>query len=381
MKLDLATLDVVEAVVGAELSLLLAMLLLLGRAVRAQAGLGWWVLGTIGTTLGRALHVDGGSGVSTLQAVATSVLMFLGLAFVFVGARDFCRVPRHVAWMCAWGLVVCVATAWGQGFGELALAIAGFVASAAIALTFFGRAPVRQQAGSRLAGALYSGLAAFFLCDLHLQAPWSDALGLGEWEWPREMATFSAIFFHVAWVFTAVGLTSQGVLLRLRDAAHADGLTGLANRRAIRESGGRILDLCRRKGRPCALLMADLDHFKRLNDTLGHAAGDAALRHFAEIATEALGRDGLIGRWGGEEFCFVVPGASRARARRAAQRLRQAMAASRAAFGQAELAFTVSVGVAWASGPDLDFGQMIARADEALYRAKEAGRDRVQEAA
>lgn len=151
--------------------------------------------------------------------------------------------------------------------------------------------------------------------------------------------------------------------------AERDPLTGLLNRRSL-ESHVRELD---QAAISYCVAFCDLDHFKVLNDTYGHAAGDRALRRFAELLTDGLRPDDLIGRWGGEEFVVVLPGVSTASAAAAIERIRGALTLE---LIQAEHPrFTFSAGIANAGG--LEFEDALLIADQALLRAKDAGRDRV----
>jgi diguanylate cyclase (GGDEF)-like protein len=164
----------------------------------------------------------------------------------------------------------------------------------------------------------------------------------------------------------------------LREQATTDALTGLANRRTILETLGRELERSRRAGTPCAVVFVDLDHFKRINDTHGHAAGDAVLRQAATTMRCTLRPYDLLGRYGGEEFVAVLPGCDVAGARAAAERLRAAVAAAPTLVGELALRVTCSIGVAGggaARGADRD--RLLSAADAALYRAKQSGRDRV----
>lgn len=374
MMLDLETLNTVEAVVSLELT---CLLLLLGRLLGGQPGLRRWTLGTGLITLGRLAFAFE----QPLPAIAGSGILFLGFSLVWAAAREYCGVHRPFGWICAGVAAVIGAAAWGPLPGLVALTIGGALASLAIAHTFWVHAPLRQRTVGRF-------IAGFYL--LHAVALAMNHVVPGRLEHllvfarpddaPRTIATIAAVLFHVAGVLSAVALMCQGLLLRLRDAAHSDALTGLANRRALREDGARILALCRRKRRGCAVLLADLDRFKAINDTHGHAAGDEVLRHFANLTSACVPAGTTIGRWGGEEFCMLLPGASRARARRVALRLKEAIATTPAAHGGRAIAFTVSMGIAWSDGSELDLSAMIARADDALYRAKEDGRNLVREA-
>jgi diguanylate cyclase (GGDEF)-like protein len=151
--------------------------------------------------------------------------------------------------------------------------------------------------------------------------------------------------------------------------ASTDSLTGLDNRRSVE---ARLRELVRRR-QPLAFVMADLDHFKRLNDTHGHQAGDEALRAFADVVRESLRQHDLAARWGGEEFAFVLQHADAAQALVWVERLRARLA--NALQRRSAPAFTASFGVAESSA-GMTLEALVATADGALYRAKSEGRDR-----
>lgn len=156
---------------------------------------------------------------------------------------------------------------------------------------------------------------------------------------------------------------------RTQIQAATDSLTGLANRRALEES---VRQLGARR-QSYAFVMADLDQFKKLNDTYGHGVGDNALRQFADVLRRIVRADDHVARWGGEEFAIVMPGANAAAALEVLERLRQELAAAVGAAGARP--FTASFGVA-DSTMATRFDHLVRIADDALYRSKEAGRDR-----
>jgi diguanylate cyclase (GGDEF)-like protein len=159
--------------------------------------------------------------------------------------------------------------------------------------------------------------------------------------------------------------------------ATIDPLTGLLNRRAFFERAAIARNLAERAELPVAVLMLDIDHFKRLNDGHGHGAGDEALRAFAALATAALREQDLLGRLGGEEFAVLLPGADSRGAQRAAERLRAAMADALLRFDGEPCTLTVSIGLTVvAAGEPLHLA--LARADRALYAAKRSGRNCVR---
>jgi two-component system cell cycle response regulator len=157
---------------------------------------------------------------------------------------------------------------------------------------------------------------------------------------------------------------------KLAELSVTDELTALPNRRLLSQRLEEETMRSARSGRPFALLMIDLDHFKEVNDRHGHQVGDSVLRECAATLKECLRGSDLVARYGGEEFCVMLPDTSAHGARFAAERLRQAVA------GLSAPVPTVSVGVAMSElGGSVD--DLIRHADEALYQAKSAGRNRV----
>jgi diguanylate cyclase (GGDEF)-like protein len=169
----------------------------------------------------------------------------------------------------------------------------------------------------------------------------------------------------------------EQLLQRLHYLATHDPLSGLLNRHAFHERAALDLARLAAQGQATALLMLDLDHFKRINDEYGHAAGDTVLARFAGLALSGLREVDLMGRVGGEEFAILLPGCGAAEAQIVAERLRAAFAAAQIDLGEGRaLQATVSIGVA-AQQRSADLQPLLAAADRALYAAKTAGRNRV----
>lgn len=162
---------------------------------------------------------------------------------------------------------------------------------------------------------------------------------------------------------------------RLLELATRDALTGLLNRRHFFELGQREFDRARRASKPCSLLLFDIDHFKAVNDTYGHAAGDDVIRGIAEIARDITRRTDITARVGGEEFVIILPDTAADAAVLVGEKLRMAIEMGR--YGVRDLPATVSLGIAEAVPNDVNVSDTLARADEALYRAKREGRNRL----
>ncbi|MBA9843967.1 MAG: GGDEF domain-containing protein [Ralstonia sp.] len=175
---------------------------------------------------------------------------------------------------------------------------------------------------------------------------------------------------------SAMLMVHDALLADARDAANRDFLTGALSRQGFEALARRHVGRVLRHARPLALLILDLDHFKRINDTLGHAAGDAVLRAFVQMAQAQLRPTDVLGRIGGEEFALLLPDTDSGNAMHLADRLRKAAAAHVVMAGAQSCRYSLSGGVAvWQPGESFD--RLSARADRALYDAKYQGRDRI----
>lgn len=170
--------------------------------------------------------------------------------------------------------------------------------------------------------------------------------------------------------------------LRLKRRADRDGLTGLFNRRSFDARLDQELKRHMRHKAGFALLMADLDHFKKVNDTHGHLAGDAALRHAAQALEGGLRSTDFLARYGGEEFAIILPHTSQAQAWVLAERLRRRVGGESLRYAGRAIPVTVSIGLStFTPGQAVTPASLLAMADQALYAAKDAGRNRVSIAA
>ena len=224
----------------------------------------------------------------------------------------------------------------------------------------------------------------------------SHRIKVGNREWRLELTPLADPVAHLDRVgvaaVLAVTLAASGLLfwllsslatiLRLRDAllvqAMHDPLTGLYNRRYMEEWLRHELYRARRHGRPVGIVMFDVDHFKAVNDRLGHEAGDMVLRELAAVARRAARASDVVCRYGGEEFVLLMPEASAADAGRKAEELRSAVALLRLEFqGRSVGPLAISLGVSGFPSHGHDADTVLRCADEALYAAKDGGRNRV----
>lgn len=169
----------------------------------------------------------------------------------------------------------------------------------------------------------------------------------------------------------------QSALRQQQHLARTDSLTGVHNRRYLFERAGHEFDLARRYRHPLSIIMFDLDHFKQINDTFGHAMGDQMLERMAGVARSQLRDVDLIGRYGGEEFMIVLPMTEAKQASLLAERIHKGVRSLRIEAEKGPASITLSAGVAEMSHDPMDTSvdDIIRRADEALYAAKQAGRN------
>ena len=227
---------------------------------------------------------------------------------------------------------------------------------------------------SRPQKLLLSGiLMSLFLAMIH----WLSGL-LGSWSLGEpargllHAVNLATVFILITFLAMQVYSVTETTERRFRSDASRDSLTGVYNRRAIIECAETLWE----QRRSLALLLLDADHFKQVNDTYGHSAGDEVLRHIAQLMQSTLREDDSIGRVGGEEFLILLPDTSFDEALHVASRLREQLADQPCRLGMRRLPITLSMGLAL-SYEDKELSGVIDLADRRLYMAKSAGRDRL----
>jgi len=164
---------------------------------------------------------------------------------------------------------------------------------------------------------------------------------------------------------------------KLELLSRTDSLTGLLNRRAFDEILENELSRYKRTGEIYSLLMLDIDHFKRINDKYGHATGDVAIQTITQSCKSALRSHDIVARIGGEEFCVLLPYTNNKVAFTVAEKLREIVANTKIAVASDDITMTISIGVSQVDKADTDYTAIVKRADKNMYKAKEAGRNKV----
>lgn len=202
----------------------------------------------------------------------------------------------------------------------------------------------------------------------------------GRWIYMTETVDDQGWMLCVAFDITAMR-TSERALRLARDgalrAAQTDALTGISNRAHILQQLDQRLEQLRMAGQPCGVVMLDLDHFKRVNDTHGHHAGDLVLTHFARLVASTLRREDGFGRLGGEEFMLLFPNIEAAALTHIVNRVLEMVRTSEPLPDVPDFGYTCSAGLAMLE-PGLDAIENIRKADRAVYAAKANGRNRLE---
>ena len=202
----------------------------------------------------------------------------------------------------------------------------------------------------------------------------------GDAAYPTHYVQLNVMAVPAAFIATGMFVTlmlASDLSSDLKELAVRDQLTGLYERRGLGEHGAAAYETARRHSMPLSVVMMDIDRFKSINDEHGHAVGDAALCHFADVLKEERRADDIFARVGGEEFALVLPGTDLKAALKVADGLRERIEAAPMRIGEIELTMTASFGVATVNSSDNCLSDTITRADRALYRSKRGGRNQV----
>ena len=251
------------------------------------------------------------------------------------------------------------------------------------ALTLFASAAMIVRHREQTRPAEWAAATCIFVFGIAQLATSAVALMQG----PAGDQAYRDLYMHFNFMTLPAGYTGMAIFVifmmasdlseELKELAVRDQLTGLLNRRGFAEQGAAAFSFSRRTGRPVSVIMTDVDRFKDINDEFGHAAGDAALRHFAQILKVGRRTEDILARVGGEEFALVLPGANLERAMDIAEALCAQLQAAPLEIAGVVMEMTASFGVAMISMRDTALTDIVMRADRALYRSKRAGRNRV----
>jgi diguanylate cyclase (GGDEF)-like protein len=348
----------------------------MGRMHRHLPGTGSFALGFFSGFLGCVLIVIRGSLPNLVSIVVGNFLLFSAFVLFYRGILLFFRSPRTTRLLWTSVAVALVLLAYfsivdDQGAPRIAIiSLVFFLSRGFIAVELFRQAGQRAIlnvfAGLMVAYALF-GLGRTLVTFLH-GAPY-DVNQTSSFQTPALVVNF--IFICILGLFFVLMLSSELVAIVEAQSLN-DHVSGALNRRGIDQRMALELVRAEREGYQLAIALIDIDHFKQINDTAGHAAGDAALRQVVEVFTSRLRSYDFFGRYGGDEFLLVLPQTSCDDALRIAERIEQAV--SGIAVSRFALPLSLSIGLTIATFRESS-SSMLARADMALYDAKQAGRN------
>jgi diguanylate cyclase (GGDEF)-like protein len=377
--LDVSTLFIVATCVSA----LLGLLLLFAWTQDRIRALAWWGAAYLIGGFSVALWiVDAGNGI--IPASVPTALLFVACGMVWSAARLFHG--RTVLWpaMLAGAAIWLVASAV-PGLIETATArlmLSSVVMSVYTFLTAVELWRERRKSLIQRWPAMFvplmHGMVFLFPIPLAGLLPERGGVVSLATGWGAVFALETMIYV-IGMAFIVLLLAKERVVRLHQTAAATDPLTGLLNRRALLDGARLMIAQLARRNKPITVAMFDLDRFKSINDRFGHAVGDAAIKQFAETVVANMRATDLVGRFGGEEFVAILPGTGAEDALLVAERMRMAFEAASMEIAGRQVNGTVSVGLA-TGGPGVDFEALISRADKALYRAKQSGRNRVEAA-
>lgn len=359
-----------------DLTLLLLFYFITFRRTRAAYS-GWWCLALLFFLAGNSGYLLAGTAHQAWANPLGNALMVAGGASIWAGARSLrAAVPRARYLVLAPALTAVASAldqpatnAWSGGqayLGSMALLIGLACRELFLLDRHFSRAHRTLALGSGILAAFYLGRLAVFV----LEGPDGTAFLTVFGSVPTTV--FSAVIMVVA-SFTMAELSYEQQTQDLHARATVDGLTGLLNRTAFLDLAEDELRRLNRTRTTASLILADLDHFKAINDEFGHSAGDTALQAFAQACMSTVRSTDLVGRYGGEEFIILLPGVTPERAGQIATGIsRRLLAAKSTVIPRLP---TSSYGIAATLPGRVDLQALIASADAALYRAKTLGRD------
>jgi diguanylate cyclase (GGDEF)-like protein len=380
MHLDVQTLSVVTVFITALLGALLVFAGLQNRSIRAPM---WWGAAHIVNACGLGLLTSHGAAPDFVTTDIANALVLLGYGLTWSGARIFDgRAVRPIYLLAApalW-LLLCRIPGFAGNADLVVIVVSTMLASLALLAAeelWRGRdEPLMSRWPSVVVLLAYAAvLLARVPATLLSPAFDDDSLLRGV---SFAVLTFGTLLFTVVMAFLQLNMTKERTELRHKINSLVDPLSGVANRRAFLDRAAGMIARQQTDHEPLAVMLFDLDHFKQINDQLGHAVGDTVLQAFASMATDTLGADTLFARIGGEEFASCMPVGDIDEAYAIADRVRRNFAAAAARFGSDRLSPSVSVGVTLGCDPNATVPEMLSIVDRALYRAKELGRNRVE---
>ena len=379
-KFDLTTVIFMSMLLTFMLSMLLAITRSYHKEIR---GPGYWAVGNLVVGLGMVL---------VLIQLDTPKIVFLpgmaligaGLSLYINGIQTFIgKVPNHLIPILVFILLIIIDMYFIVYLQDMRSAIVSSALIFAYVYLICARLTFALEKGFMgnlfwITSSLFMLLGLLMLGRAILAYGADNAVYEKFADWPVNAYTFmvgAVSQFFISSLF--VVMLSYRINENLVSIATNDGLTGVLNRRGLEDAAQKMQSICKRINLSMAVLMLDVDHFKKVNDQHGHLYGDGVLRHLTTVISNILRSGDIFGRYGGEEFCVFLPNTNEQEASRLAERIRAGVEIALACVNQKTVNVTISIGVADSILAGYDFTGLVAAADKALFAAKNKGRNRV----
>jgi diguanylate cyclase len=379
MELDVRTMMVLFAMLALMFSALLALARLHAGTIQ---GVHQWALANLflGLGLGLAYFFSTRTPLTKFAVVLGAIFIATSVALQFTGIQSFKESPRHNRLAALFVVIVGLQTFWFE-FVQPDIAVRSILNSIALALGYAACARVLliHIAPPLRTAFWFTGLSfatlsvALLLRAIAISQSQLETYGLYA-DTPLNPGLFLlGCMVQLCVTFGFLLMLNYRLLAEIQKIASRDMLTGAFNRRRIEEEAARLKARCTRTGDILAVMLIDVDKFKIINDTHGHAAGDEVLRRLTDTAQASIRADDYFARYGGDEFCILLPSTSAVEACIVAERLLLAYASITTGIAGKPIESTISIGIADSSQVGLDFKALIKAADLALYRAKQEG--------
>lgn len=383
MILDVRTIIVLFAMLSVMFS---GLILLAGLHTRSINSVKQWSIANlcIGIGLGSAYFFSIPTPNAKFAIVIGAALIAAGVAFQFTGIQSF-KSSRIYKWLAIFFVgVVTFQTYWfeflhpdisSRSIANSLLLSIGYAACAS-ALLIYTKPPLKTV--SWFTGLSFALLSVVMLIRAILISQSSlDTYSLYS-NTPINPVTFViTCVLQLCVTFGFLLMLNHQLVAEIEKIASRDMLTGAFNRRQLEEEITRLQSRCERTGDKFSLMLIDVDNFKFINDNYGHPNGDEVLRSLTNIAVSSIRAEDYFARYGGDEFCILLPSTSRDEALILANRLRERYASTTFVFGGKTIKSSISIGISESSKVGLEFKNLIGAADQALYRAKQDGRNKV----
>ena len=380
MNLDLNTLFLVTIYIEAILGLLLLFAWVQNAQIVAVAWWGFADLLRAGSVLLFGLY---GSAPDLISIDLSNALLLTTFAMTWAGARLFDGRPVQPLYLVAGAALWLVASRIPGVFEspDVRMLLSTAIIAAYTWLTAFefwrGRSEPLISRWPLIFMLFAHGSLFLLRTPLAVMLPWSPANQVFDNVW-MTVISFEALLFTISVAFMLLAMAKERTEFRHKTDAMVDPLTGIANRRAFLQEAGERAMRAPAGAQATAVLLMDLDNFKSINDRFGHAIGDRVLQIFCETASSQVRPIDLVGRLGGEEFAAVLCDVGRERAMVLAERVRSSFAQAAVEVDGQPVGATVSIGMVLAQDAPVEIAPLLAQADQALYCAKEAGKNRVE---